>query len=88
MPGAAADRACPGLTVAQAYSVQRTNTGLRPAAGERIVGRRVGLTSLPMQRQFGVGEPDFGVLFASMVHRSARSQRASPSAACEGLIRP
>ena len=57
----------PGLTIAQAYAVQRTNTELRIAAGEQIVGRKVGLTSLPMQRQLGVDEPDFGVLFASMV---------------------
>ncbi|MFC8827339.1 2-keto-4-pentenoate hydratase [Streptomyces sp. NPDC057137] len=57
----------PGLTVAEAYVVQETNTRLRLAAGDRLAGRKVGLTSAPMQRQMGVDEPDFGVLFRSMV---------------------
>ncbi|MGC0416895.1 2-keto-4-pentenoate hydratase [Embleya sp. AB8] len=57
----------PGLDLASAYAVQDANTRLRLAAGERLAGRKVGLTSLPMQRQLGVDEPDFGVLFESML---------------------
>ncbi|WP_326731642.1 2-keto-4-pentenoate hydratase [Streptomyces phaeochromogenes] len=57
----------PGLTVAEAYAVQDANTRARLASGERIVGRKIGLTSQAMQRQFGVDQPDFGVLFDSMV---------------------
>ncbi|PBC77068.1 2-oxo-3-hexenedioate decarboxylase/2-keto-4-pentenoate hydratase [Streptomyces sp. TLI_235] len=56
-----------GLDLVGAYAVQDINTRLRLAAGDRLVGRKVGLTSLPMQRQLGVDEPDFGVLFQSMV---------------------
>lgn len=56
-----------GLTISEAYAVQDANTRLRLAAGERLAGRKVGLTSLPMQQQLGVDEPDFGVLFESMV---------------------
>ena len=32
------------------------------AGGEKAIGRKVGLTSKPMQGIFGVNEPDFGVL--------------------------
>jgi 2-keto-4-pentenoate hydratase len=57
----------PDLTVDDAYAVQEVNTRRRLAAGEWLVGRKVGLTSLAMQRQLGVDEPDFGALLSTMV---------------------
>lgn len=52
-----------GFDVASAYAVQEINTRRRLSAGERIVGRKIGLTSPAVQTQLGVNEPDYGMLF-------------------------
>ncbi|MBF6336787.1 fumarylacetoacetate hydrolase family protein [Nocardia abscessus] len=55
--------------VAAAYEVQERLTVDRIAAGAEIVGRKIGLTSPAVQRQLGVDQPDFGVLFDDMHYR-------------------
>ncbi|QIL79669.1 2-keto-4-pentenoate hydratase [Diaphorobacter sp. HDW4A] len=55
-----------GDSLAIAYEVQKANTARRLQLGHRLVGRKIGLTSLAVQKQLGVDSPDFGALFAEM----------------------
>lgn len=49
-----------------AYAVQEKFNATRIARGATIVGRKIGATSLAVQQQLGVDQPDLGVLFADM----------------------
>ncbi|MGD9527417.1 2-keto-4-pentenoate hydratase [Pseudonocardia sp.] len=55
-----------GLTVEDAYAIQSYNIRRRTGSGRVLRGRKVGLTSRPMQELLGVDEPDFGVLLDDM----------------------
>ena len=56
----------PGLDVADAYAIAQRIIAARVRAGARIVGRKIGLTSVAVQQQLGVDEPDYGALLDTM----------------------
>jgi 2-keto-4-pentenoate hydratase len=57
-----------GDALANAYRVQQINTQRQIEAGARLVGRKIGLTSVAVQVQLGVDQPDFGMLFDYMAY--------------------
>ncbi|MCL4661359.1 2-keto-4-pentenoate hydratase [Burkholderia multivorans] len=61
----------PTLDMDGAYRVQQHVTDHGLSRGRRIVGRKIGLTSQAVQKQLGVDQPDFGVLFADMAYGDA-----------------
>jgi 2-keto-4-pentenoate hydratase len=61
--------ALPNLGMLDGYAVQQHLVDRLLADGEVIVGYKLGLTSLPMQKLLGVDSPDFGPVFASGVFR-------------------
>ncbi len=48
------------------YAVQQHNTDAQIAAGRRVSGRKIGITSKAVMEQVGVNQPDFGTLFVDM----------------------
>uniref|UniRef100_UPI00351D362F 2-keto-4-pentenoate hydratase n=1 Tax=Rhodoferax sp. TaxID=50421 RepID=UPI00351D362F len=70
VPPISASHGITGLEAA--YSVAEINTRAQLAAGRRIVGLKVGLTSKAVQQQLGVDQPDFGVLFDDMEYLNAQ----------------
>ena len=57
----------PDLTIQDAYAIQLYNIADRMKNGNRIVGKKIGLTSKAMQESLGVNEPDYGILLEDMV---------------------
>lgn len=60
----------PEMTVEDAYAVQNTWRQRGVAAGRRLVGRKIGLTSKVMQVATGITEPDYGAIFDDMVYEN------------------
>lgn len=55
------------LTVEDAYHIQERLVGRRLAAGERVVGKKIGVTSQVVMNMLNVHQPDFGYLLDGMV---------------------
>lgn len=60
----------PSLSLEEAYQVQLRAIERKVQEGERIVGKKIGLTSVAMQELLGVDQPDYGHLLDSMEVRN------------------
>jgi 2-oxopent-4-enoate/cis-2-oxohex-4-enoate hydratase len=56
----------PGLSIDDAYRVQLQVIERRIAAGERVVGKKIGVTSKAVMNLLKVDQPDFGHLLSGM----------------------
>ena len=52
--------------VGGAYAIQRRLEANAMSSGQAVIGRKIGLTALAVQKQLGVSQPDFGFLTDSM----------------------
>ena len=55
-----------GLTLKDAYSIQLEIIHKKVHEGDKITGKKIGLTSVAMQQLLNVDEPDYGHLLQSM----------------------
>jgi 2-oxopent-4-enoate/cis-2-oxohex-4-enoate hydratase len=57
----------PDITIEDAYHVQERMLSRRLQAGERVVGKKIGVTSAAVMNMLGVYQPDFGYLLDGMI---------------------
>ena len=57
----------PGITIDDSYAISSEVAKRKIAAGARLIGHKVGLTSKAMQRSSQIDEPDYGYLMDFMM---------------------
>lgn len=63
----------PDLSVEQAYQIQQRMIERRLQAGERIIGKKIGVTSRAVMDMLGVYRPDFGYMLDGMIYNEGES---------------
>ncbi len=63
----------PSITLDEAYRIQARFIERRLQAGEQVVGKKIGVTSKPVQDFLGVFQPDFGLLTSGMVYQEGET---------------
>jgi 2-oxopent-4-enoate/cis-2-oxohex-4-enoate hydratase len=63
----------PDITIEDAYQIQKQLMKLRLDAGERVIGKKIGVTSKAVMNMLGVYQPDFGYLTDGMVYNEGQA---------------
>ncbi len=63
----------PDITIDDAYAIQQKMLARRLAAGEKVVGKKIGVTSQAVMNMLGVFQPDFGWLTDGMVYNEGQA---------------
>ena len=56
------------ITIEDAYHISLRMVQRRVESGERVIGKKIGVTSAPVQEMLGVFQPDFGFLTDGMAY--------------------
>ena len=62
----------PDITIEDAYAIQQRLIARRLGAGERVVGKKIGVTSQAVMNMLGVFQPDFGIVLDGMVYNEGQ----------------
>lgn len=73
----------PDISIDDAYHISRRLFERRLAAGERLIGKKIGVTSKAVQNMLNVHQPDFGYLTDAM-----RFESGAPMPISQRLIQP
>jgi len=63
----------PEVTIEDAYRIQQRLNARRVAAGETVIGKKIGVTSKAVMNMLGVWQPDFGLLTDAMVYNEGEA---------------
>lgn len=61
------------ISIDDAYRIQQRLIARRIDAGERIIGKKIGVTSAAVMNMLGVYQPDFGMLTDGMVYNEGEA---------------
>ena len=67
----------PEITIEDAYRIQQRMLSRRLAAGEKVVGKKIGVTSKAVMNMLGVHQPDFGWLTDGMLYNEGEAIAAN-----------
>ena len=67
----------PEITIEDAYRIQQQMLSRRLAAGEKVVGKKIGVTSKAVMNMLGVHQPDFGWLTDGMLYNEGEAIAAN-----------
>lgn len=62
----------PDITIEDAYRIQQRMVERRLQKGETVIGKKIGVTSKPVQQMLQVFQPDFGLLLSGMVYAESQ----------------
>lgn len=65
------------MSIEDAYHIQQCMLSRRIEAGEKVVGKKIGVTSKAVMNMLGVGQPDFGYMLDGMIYNEGESIQIS-----------
>jgi 2-oxopent-4-enoate/cis-2-oxohex-4-enoate hydratase len=63
----------PDITIEDAYLIQQRMIARRLENGERIIGKKIGVTAQVVMNMLGVNQPDFGYMLDGMAYNEGES---------------